>query len=87
MIRCVRTTLSLDEDVAAQLEDLCGREKLSFHEAVNSTLRRGLRELLKPKARKPFRTEPIDMGECQLASLKNVWDVLDQVEVEGRVRK
>ncbi|MBV9746699.1 MAG: hypothetical protein JO099_23310 [Acidobacteriia bacterium] len=38
----MRTTLSLDDDVAAQLEALRAKQKLTFKEAVNSALRRGL---------------------------------------------
>src|SRR4051812_17983632 len=68
MLRCMRTTLSLDEDVAAQLEAWRAKQKLTFKEAVNSALRRGLNELSRPRARKPFRTNPIDMGLCRLAN-------------------
>ena len=83
MLRCMRTTLSLDEDVAAQLEAWRAKQKLTFKEAVNSALRRGLNELSRPRARKPFRTKPIDMGLCRLANLDNIWEVLDEVEDTG----
>ena len=76
----MRTTLSLDDDVSAQLEAWRAKQKLTFKAAVNSVLRRGLSELSRPKARRPFRTKPIDMGTCRLASLDNVWEVLDEVE-------
>jgi hypothetical protein len=76
----MRTTLSLDDDVAAQLEAWRAKQNLSFKDAVNSALRRGLDELSRPKARKAFRTKPIDMGLCRLPNLDNVWEVLDEVE-------
>ena len=38
----VRTTLSLDDDVAAKLRDLAHRRKRPFKEVVNEVLRRGL---------------------------------------------
>jgi len=82
----MRTTLSLDEDVAAQLEAWRAKQKLTFKEAVNSALRRGLNELSRPRARKPFRTNPIDMGLCRLANLDNIWEVLDEVEDSGSTR-
>ncbi len=82
----MRTTLSLDEDVAAQLEAWRAKQKLTFKQAVNSALRRGLTELSRPKARRPFRTKPIDMGRCRLANLDNIWEVLDEVEDAGRPR-
>lgn len=37
----MRTTLTLDDDVAARLKDLARRKRVSFKEAVNSVLRRG----------------------------------------------
>jgi len=82
----MRTTLSLDEDVAAQLESWRAKQHLTFKQAVNSALRRGLSELSRPKARKPFRTKPIDMGTCRLANLDNIWELLDEVENPGGSR-
>jgi hypothetical protein len=38
----MRTTLTLDPDVAAKLKDEARRHGISFKEAVNSNLRRGL---------------------------------------------
>ncbi len=37
----MRTTLTLDDDVAAKLKDLTRRKKIPFKEAVNTVLRRG----------------------------------------------
>lgn len=82
----MRTTLSLDDDVAAQLDAWRAKQNLTFKEAVNSALRRGLTELSRPKTRKPFRTKPIDMGPCRLANLDNIWEVLDEVEDAGSTR-
>ncbi|HVT59602.1 MAG TPA: hypothetical protein VHR45_14515 [Thermoanaerobaculia bacterium] len=49
----MRTTLTLDEDVARQLRDKVRRSGESFKEVVNSALRRGLRGGEKPAARLP----------------------------------
>jgi hypothetical protein len=38
----MRTTLTIDDDVAVKLRDLAHRRRISFKEAVNSVLRRGL---------------------------------------------
>jgi hypothetical protein len=75
----MRTTLSLDDDVSAHLETWRVSQNLTFKEAVNTALRRGLSELDPPKARKPFRTRSIDMGPCRLPNLDNIWDVFDEV--------
>jgi hypothetical protein len=82
----MRTTLSIDDDVAAQLEAWRAQQNLSFKQAVNAALRRGLSELSRPKARKPFRTKPIDMGQCRLADLDNIWEILEEVENLGSAR-
>jgi hypothetical protein len=82
----MRTTLSLDEDVAAQLQAWREKQSLTFKEAVNSALRRGLAELDRVKAPNPFRTTPIDMGPCRLANLDNIWEVLEEVENTGSTR-
>ncbi len=42
MMSSMRTTLTLDDDVAAKLRELAHRRRLSFKEVVNSVLRRGL---------------------------------------------
>lgn len=38
----MRTTVTLDDDVAGKLRELAHRHRLSFKAALNSTLRRGL---------------------------------------------
>ncbi|MBI3784976.1 MAG: antitoxin [Deltaproteobacteria bacterium] len=37
----MRTTLTLDDDVAAKLKDFAHRKRVPFKEAVNAILRRG----------------------------------------------
>ncbi|MHB1846087.1 MAG: ribbon-helix-helix domain-containing protein, partial [Deltaproteobacteria bacterium] len=53
----VRTTLTLDDDVAAKLEKLARRRRLSFKEVVNATLRRGLGAQAAEPAGVPFRLQ------------------------------
>jgi Ribbon-helix-helix protein, copG family len=38
----MRTTVTLDEDVAARLQQLATERRISFKEAINETLRAGL---------------------------------------------
>lgn len=47
----MKTTLSLDNDVAAQLEVWWAKQNLTFKQAVDFVLRRGLCELSRSKAR------------------------------------
>jgi len=77
----VRTTLTLDEDVAAKLQAEARRSGQSFKATVNEALRRGL--LASPtKAREgPFRVEARDLGGLQPGlSLDSVTSLLEQVE-------
>ena len=79
----MRTTLSLDDDVSAQLEIWRAQKKLTFKEAVNTVLRRGLSEVNQTRTRKPFRTKSIDMGACRLPNLDNIWEVIDELDEVG----
>ncbi len=54
----VRTTLTLDDDVADKLRDLAHRRRIPFREAVNSVLRRGLAaQDDRTERARPFRVE------------------------------
>ena len=50
----MRTTLTIDEDLAAQIEDLRRREGLSLKRVINSLLRDGLRSRQKPPGAKRY---------------------------------
>lgn len=81
----MRTTLTIDDDVAAELERLRRRKSdLSLKELINDVLRRGLRELRqRPKRRKPFRTRTFEGGEPLITNFDNVAEVLAQLEGEN----
>ena len=72
----MRTTLTLDDDVAVQVERLRRERDASLKEVVNEALRRGLKEMnSRPKARKRFRTRGFD-GATQLMPIDNIAEVL-----------
>jgi hypothetical protein len=79
----VRTTLTIDDDVAARLERERHRRRVSFKEIVNEVLRAGLEALNQPKrtARK-FRTKGFALGPSLVGSLDNVEEVLSRAEGE-----
>jgi ribbon-helix-helix CopG family protein len=80
----MRTTLTIDDDVAAQLERLRRSRDVSLKELINDALRRGLQELsTKPKPKKPFRTKAVDVGEVYLDNVDNVAEVLAILEGEA----
>ena len=77
----MRTTLSLDDDVAALLERVRKGKDLPLKQVVNDALREGLVRLSEPAKRPAFRTQTADLGSCYFPNLDNVWEVLDDVEL------
>ena len=82
MLRCVRTTLTLDDDVAARLEQLRDRGR-PFRQVVNDVLRAGLSALDRaaPDAGGPF-THPVSLGRPLLADYADTSEVLAIAEGE-----
>ena len=77
----MRTTLSLDKDVAAQLDRVQRERKASFKEVVNDALRQGLRQMTRPAKRgEPFRTRTVSLGRCLIGSIDDVAEVLAVAE-------
>jgi len=77
----VRTTLTLDEDVASKLKTLSRRSGRSFRDIVNETLRRGLVTAAARAPRDTFEVQPHDFGRVRPGlSLDDVSGLLEQVE-------
>jgi plasmid stability protein len=57
----MRTTLTLDDDIAARLRTEARKSGVSFRVAVNEYLRAGLTQRRVPVAA-PFRVEPVSLG-------------------------
>jgi hypothetical protein len=76
----MRTTLTLDDDVAAHLRQTQKRRKVSLKLVVNEALREGLAAMDKP-AVKPvrFETKPLFMGQF-LMNMDNSAEVLEMIE-------
>jgi hypothetical protein len=80
----MRTTLTLDDDVAAKLQQLRKVRGDNFKDLVNEALRVGLRQVaMPPKKLKPFRTVSVDLGRCFPGSVDNVAEVLAVAEDEA----
>ena len=77
----MRTTLTLDDDVAAKLK--AASKGRPFRAVVNDALRAGLAALEKPVPRRQrYRTRGFDLGPSLIGSLDNVEDVLSRAEGE-----
>ncbi len=80
----MRTTLSLDKDVAAALERLRRARKAPFKQVVNEALRRGLGQMAAPPPgpRRAFRTRSVSLGRCRVGNVDNVSEILALAEGE-----
>jgi hypothetical protein len=81
----MRTTLTLDPDVAAKLKDEARRQGISFKEAVNSNLRRGLASGRPESA--PYRVPSRSMRAKRGLELDQARELADRLEDEEALRK
>ena len=80
----MRTTLSLDDDVAILLDRLRKERETTFRQIVNEALRQGLERMTQPVIpKKPFRTQSVALGKCYFPNLDNTWEVLAQAKGES----
>ncbi|MFN4217781.1 MAG: CopG family transcriptional regulator [Candidatus Bipolaricaulia bacterium] len=84
MFGCMRTTITLDDDVAALLKRLQASSQKSLKELINTALRKGLAQLEEPsRARRTYVVRPLSVGRCQLSSLDDVAEALAVAEGEA----
>ena len=79
----MRTTITLDDDVASMLDKLRKNEQKPFKQIVNEVLRRGLVEG-KPAEKKKthYSTPELHAGPCRYPNLDNVAEILAVAEGE-----
>ena len=79
----MRTTLTIDDDIAVQLERLRRRGDTSLKDVINEALRRGLGNMdARPRQHKLFKTRAFDLGEPRI-NLDNIAEALADLEGEG----
>ena len=79
----MRTTLSIDDDVAALLQQMRDGRKGKLKELVNEALRVGLRQMTKPDKRPTqYQTPTVSLGKCLIGSLDDVAGALAASEGE-----
>ncbi len=74
----MRTTLTIDDDVAVLLAEEQRRTGASFKETVNQALRKGLHSPALPRER--FQVTPINLGVPLGFSFDNVSELLEELE-------
>lgn len=73
----MRTTLTIDDDLAIQIERLRRDREANLKDVINEALRRGLREMtMRKKPRKPFRTQPLEGVVPRMLNMDNIAEVI-----------
>lgn len=79
----MRTTLTIDEDIAVQLERLRRSGKGNLKQLVNDLLRAGLKNtLVQPQKGKIDHTRSVRLGRCLIGSIDDIGEALSIVEGE-----
>jgi hypothetical protein len=78
----MRTTLTLDPDVAAKAKKGAAKLGQPFKEIINQALRIGLEEVLRPQPAKKYVTKPRPLGLRKDLSYDNIGELLARGEGE-----
>jgi hypothetical protein len=76
----MRTTLTLDDDVAAKLDAESRKSGRSFKETVNHYLRLGLNAKKKAADRKPFKVRAQSLGTTPGVNHDSIARLIEQIE-------
>ena len=86
----MRTTLTLDPDVAQRIEQEVRRRGKTLKTVVNDALRAGLGLAQETRPARPFRVKPHDFGfksDINLDKMNQLVDELEAREVLGKLGK
>lgn len=74
----MRTTVTLDEDVAAEVERLRCEEGLGLSEAINALVRAGIS---RPSRQRRYRHKPVPLGlRIDVADVADALETLDHLD-------
>ena len=84
----MRTTLTIDDEIARRLKEIAYRTGRSFKAVVNESLRAGISGKANVPAPKPYRLKPAAMGEVVGPyNLDKALYLADRIEDEEIARK
>lgn len=82
----MRTTLTIDDDVAIRLERLLGQGDRTMKSLINEALRLGLDQMMesrsKARSRRTYKVKPAKLG-ARVPDVDNVAELLSSREPEG----
>lgn len=76
----MRTTLTLEPDVAALVKRAMRERKAPLKTIVNEAIRAGLTSARSSEGATPYKVRPLSVGKLLIKNLDNVWGVLDELE-------
>jgi hypothetical protein len=86
---CMRTTLTLDDDLAAALKERAKRSGRPFKEVVNLIVRQGLEAEMAPPPIRRYRLEPSSLGGARpgidLDRALRLADALEDAEIARKL--
>ena len=84
----MRPTLTIDDDIARQLREIVHRSGKPFKNVVNEALRAGMENNRIADVSRPYRLEPVAMGEVTGPyDLDKALQLADRLEDEETSRK
>ena len=77
----MRTTVTLDDDVAAAVKRIQRDRNRTFKDVLNAALREGLARIEKPEPPgEPFELKSVDLGKCHFPDVACIAELLEIVE-------
>lgn len=76
----MRSTLTIDDDIAALIEAEVRRSGKPYKAVVNELLKLGLANLRKPKPRRTFKVKPRALGLPMGGNYDNIEAIIEELE-------
>jgi len=83
----MRTTLTLDQDVAARIQQVVRRSGKTLKDVVNEALRHGLGLTAQPVQPRPFKVRPHTFGFKPGIDPDRLNQLVDELEADEQARK
>ena len=83
----MRTTLTLDNDIADYLKEQARLLDKPFKQVVNETLRRGMSPGIRETPGRPYRVTPIDSEFAPGVDQMRLKDLLEEEDIEHFLKK
>lgn len=83
----MRTTLTIDDDIAARIEERRRQDGQSLKQVVNQLLHEGLRSSERPPEARPYRTKTCKLHLRPGFDAARLNQLVDELEIEERVAR